>query len=188
VLPEDAVVLLVQAHDLRNHVRVAVVVGECRVEVADFAQAVASVDERGGEPPQPVFAAVEVVDPGARRMRVSVRYDHLRDRRPVDDGSVEIAQLVEDQTFAGVEADAEPPVLPAHLLPVDLETGAFRLGDLEGLESVTVGSVIPGGEVAVLVRDRERAVVVEPDDVPGDDVHQGQQALDRVGPRAVPLF
>src|SRR3712207_8305295 len=49
--------------------------------------------------------------------------DHLRERRPVHDrpahAAVGVGQLVQHQALARVEAHAQRPLLPAHLVAVD---------------------------------------------------------------------
>jgi hypothetical protein len=55
----------------------------------------------------------------------------------VDDGADPVAvgesELMEDESLAGVEADAERPLLPVDAVAVDDEAGALGLGDLDGL-------------------------------------------------------
>ena len=85
VLPEDGVVLLVDADRLRDPVGLAARVVHDRVEVGDLAEAVAAELERRGHEPEPPLADVErgaaVVVGGG----IAVGDDHLGEREPVGD-------------------------------------------------------------------------------------------------------
>ena len=183
VLPQHADVLLVEAHDLRELDRQAVVVGVDGVEVVDLAEAVAAEREGAGQATEAVLALVEVADPEAHRVRVGVGHDHLGDRRPMDDGAdptaVGVAELVQHEAFAGVEADPERPALPLDGRAVDVEAGPVRLGD--GERPQARANRAPGAfpEVGQAGRDRVAAVVGEVEDAPLDQVDVGDDALDR---------
>ena len=163
VLPEDPVVLFVQADRVRQRAGVAGLVGDHGVEVGDVADAVAAELERVGVAADQVLAGVEVVLPRPDRRRVAVRHDHLGDRRRGARSAgrpVANADLVQHQAFAGVEADAQRPVLPLEEVAVEGEAGALRLGDLDRLlrrpRRSGDGGVV---EVARLLGDRHRADV-----------------------------
>ena len=47
-----------------------------------------------------------------------------------------VADRMEDQSLARVEADAEAPFLPAHFITLDREARTVRLHDLERLHVV----------------------------------------------------
>ncbi len=56
--------------------------------------------------------------------------------------AVHVADLVQGESLALVEADAEPPFLPAHLPAVELEARAFGLDDLERPQVVPVAAAV----------------------------------------------
>jgi len=119
VLPEDAVVLLVQTDGVGEGLRCAGLVGDDGVQIGDVAEAVAAELERVG------VAADEVLAGG----RSSFCQDRTgegsaygttisaMDARWIT-GALGEGELMEDQPLAGVEADAQGPVLPrsAHCL------------------------------------------------------------------------
>ena len=172
VLPQHADVLLVQAHDLRQLDRLALVVGVDGVEVVDLAEAVAAERQRAGQAAEAVLALVEVADPEAHRVRVGVGHDHLGHRRSVHDRAdptaVGVAELVQHEALAGVEADAERPALPLDSGAVDLEAGPVRLGDGERPQARPHRTPLAFGEVGLAGRDRVATVVGEVEDAPLD--------------------
>ena len=102
-----------------------------------------------------------------------------------------VAHQVKDEPLAGGEANLEPPLLRAHLVPVDREAGALRLGDLHWLQILPgpigemrdVSGVADscGGVVAAAWRQGDHPVVLDfhyfhPVEVEADD-----QALHRTG-------
>ena len=171
--------------------RLAGVVGHGGVQVGDLAQAVAAELERVGPLTDQVLAGVEVGLPVAE-VRVAVGHDHLRDRRPVEHrplaaGLVQ-ADLVQGQPLAGVEADPHRPVLPAQRVAVQGEARALRLGDLDGLERGPVRAA--DGLVVVVAgfgRYRELELVGDLEDLLGDQVHVGGDAVDGMRPGQVVL-
>ena len=111
VLPEDAEILLVNADGVADRARLAVIVGDGRIQVGDLAQAV-TAQLQGVRPlADQVLAAVEVVLPVPGRGRIAVGHDHLRDGRPVDHrpppALVIEADLVQRQPLAGIETDPQ---------------------------------------------------------------------------------
>ena len=152
VLPEDGVVFLVHADGVFDGQRVAVAVGGDAVEVFDFAQAVTAQGQGVGHVADVVFAGVEGVLFGLDGGGVTVRDDHFREGGPVDHGPFDALvaefQLVQDQAFAGGEADAEGPVGPLDVVAGDGEGRAFGLGDGDRLQvgaglADVFGQVVP---------------------------------------------
>src|SRR5215211_8635317 len=112
-----------------------ILVDQRRVEVMDLAQAIATERQRVDQRPEVQLTTVEGVLAVMRRCRVTVRHDHVRHRRAMQDRPQATVVLpadgVQDETFAGSKSDAEPPLLPAHEGTVDGEARALRLTDLE---------------------------------------------------------
>src|SRR5271165_1534065 len=195
VLPADPVVFLVQADGVRQDLGVAVVVVQPGVEVADLAQAVTAKLQAVGQHPDAVFAHIEDVLAALRGVRVAVGDEHLRQRGAVEDrperATVLVPEQVQDQPFARGEADPESPLLPAHLVPVHGEAGAFRLGDAEWFHVLAgaVGEVRDVGGVADRLgrvvaagrRQRDHAVVLDVHDLHPVQVEPDNQAFHRAG-------
>src|SRR5215203_4776781 len=116
----------------------AVLIDQCLVEVVDLAQAIATERQRVDQRPKVQLATIEGVLAVMRWRRVTVWYDHVRHRRPMQDGPpatiVLPADGVQDEAFARREADTELPLLPAHERTVNGEARSLRLADLERLE------------------------------------------------------
>src|SRR5204863_7982723 len=108
------------------------------VEIMDQAEAIAAELQAVGAGPHAVFADVERVFPHLRRAGIAIGDDHLGERRPVQDrpllAAVAVAEMVQRQPLAGIEADDEAPLLPANLAPLNLETRSGRLLDLQRLD------------------------------------------------------
>jgi len=77
VLPQDRVVLLVQADRIRDRVRLAPGVVQHRVEVDDLAEAVAAELQRRGHEAEAPLADVVRGSPVVVLGRVAVGHDHL---------------------------------------------------------------------------------------------------------------
>ena len=190
VLPEDGVVLLVDADRVRDPVGLAAGVVHDRVEVGDLAEAVAAELQRRGHEPEAPLADVERGAAVVVGGRVAVGDDHLREREAVGDRAAVVADRVQDHPLAVVEADAQRPLLPVQRVAVEREGDALGLDDLERLEVLAqplagheVGDVLAhrGGLVdALLVLDLEQLHAVEVD-------HEVQPG-DRVGVRARALL
>ena len=131
VLPQEPVVLLVHADRVLQGRDLAARVRERHVEIADLAQAIAPQLEGVRHRPQAVLADVERVLEEHRGARVAVRDHHLAEGRAMHDrayaAAVLVADRVQDEPLARREPDAQPPLLPAHAEPVDLEARALRL-------------------------------------------------------------
>ena len=132
VLPQDAVVLLVDADRVgdRRAARRGSRAGPR--PGTDLAEAVAARAQRGGHEAQAPLADVERGPPVVVRAGVAVRHHHLGEREPVRDrpqpAAVAIADRVQDQALAVVEADPQLPVLPAQQVAVEGERDALGLG------------------------------------------------------------
>ena len=113
------------------------------------------------------LADVERVLAVPGRAGVAVGDDELGARRAVADrphpAAVLVADLVQDETLALVEADAQTPLLPAHLPAVDLEARALGLDDLERTQVVAQRTHCVGGVVPGRPRDGHLAVILDPD-------------------------
>jgi hypothetical protein len=188
VLPGHPDVLFVQADGVGHLAWLAVPAREDGVEVADLPEAVAAEHQGDDLLSEQVLAGVEVVLPEPGRARVGVGDHHLGHRGPVHDRPVAQGELVQRQPFAGVEPDPEPPPLPGHLVAVEGEARALRLGDVDGLERgpgrADLGRVV---EVPRLLRDGQDLLVDQVQHPALDQVDVGDQAVDRMGPRVVLL-
>ncbi len=181
-------VLLVQADGVADRARVAQVVGDHRVEVVDVAEAVAAQLQGVGVAGEHVLAAVEVVLPEPHRRRVGVGHDHLRDRGPVADRAVVEGDLVQGQTLALVEPDAQVPLAPADAAVGDGERAPLGLGDLDRPQRGHVlalhGRVV---EVPAGRGHRDDTGVDHPVDRAGGEVDVGDEPVDGVRPGVVGL-
>ena len=101
------------------------------VEVVDVAQTVAAEAQRIEQRADAVFPEIEGIAAKAAAPRIAVGHDHFRKRRAVHDWAqalaVLIADIVEDQPFADVEADPEAPLLPGDEMALDSESRALGL-------------------------------------------------------------
>ncbi len=102
-----------------------------------------------------------------------------------------VGDPVQHQALAGGEADPQVPLLPAQVVPVDLEAGPLGLGDVERLDVLPrpfgeVGDVLRVGDllgrvVGPLLRHRDDAVVLHADHGQRVQVDPGHHPVDRVG-------
>ncbi len=163
--------------------RFAAAVAEVGVEVADQAEAIAAEFEAVGAHAHAVLADVEGVLAALGGAGVAVGNDHLGERGAVEDGAfaavVVVAEVVQRQSLAGVEADDEAPLLPGDLIAVDLEARSLGLDDLQRLDVLARCGNPVGGVVRLARWDRPAAVLLDADDVHGVEVHDGPQSLDR---------
>ena len=146
MLPEDPVVLLVDADGVGGRGRVALLVGHDGVEVVDLAEAVAAERQRVRHAPEPPLACIEGVLPPVDRSRVAVGDHHLADRRPVEDrphaAAVLVADGVEHQTLERVERNSQRPALPAQHVALEREAHAVGLHDLQRSQVVPQRAVV----------------------------------------------
>ena len=140
MLPENAVIFLMQANGVLHDGGLAVVVGHRHVEIVNLSQAIAAELKRVGELAQAVFAGVERALPEMVCRRVGIRNDHVGDAGPIDDrsfaGAVAKRDLMQHEALACRPSDAERPVLPANLPPLYREARAVLLHDIERFDVV----------------------------------------------------
>jgi hypothetical protein len=109
MLPEDGVVLLVDADGVGDRVGPAPGVVQDRVEIGDLAQAVTAQLQRRGHEAQPPLADVERRPAIVVGCRVPVGNHHLGERQAVRDRSRPVVLAVADgmqhQSLAVVEPD-----------------------------------------------------------------------------------
>ena len=188
VLPADAEVLLVDADGIgRGHHR-AVVEHLRRVEVDDLAQAVAAQLQGVVHQAEAELSRVERVLERLRRPGVAVGHHHLGQRRPVDDGPhpapVVVGDAVQHQALGVVHDHTHRPLLPAQLVVVEREAGAFGLGDLDGAQIGAHGPEILGDRVHVVVAalggHRPLVEVGDVQHFQGVDVDMHHQSVERV--------
>ncbi len=185
VLPEDAEVFFMDADGIGDGECAAAAVGHVRVKVLNVAEAVAAEAEAVGAHAHAVFADVEGVLADLLRLRVAVGDDHLGERGAVEDGPlfalIGVANVVEGEAFAGVEADDDIPLLPGDTVAVHGEAGAFGLGDDERLD---VGALVwnsVGGVVARLRWERPLAVFLDANHFHQIEIDNGADAFDGAG-------
>ena len=185
MLPEDPVVLLVDADGVGPGARLAALVGEDVVEVGDLAEAVAPLGERVRHPPEPPLAGVEGALPRVHRSGIAVGHDHLAHRGAKEHGphaaAVLVADGVEDQSLQGVHDDPQRPALPAHQVPLDLETGTLGLADDERPQVGAERPVVLGVVAAPLGRDRDHTQVDDLEHHAAPHVDEGHQSFERAG-------
>ena len=90
-----------------------------------------------------------------------------------------VSHPVQDETLAGMEADAESPLLPTDLVPVDDEAGAVWLGDLDRPQVVPKRRLMRSPELALLGRERDRVAILEMDELLRLDVDDPEHSLQR---------
>jgi hypothetical protein len=121
----------VNADGVADHARLALAVVHDGVDVGDLAEAVAAQFERRGHESEAPLADVER---GARLMvvrRVPVGNDHLGKRQPVRHRShaiaVPVAERVDHERLARVEAEPHRPALPTQEVAFERERDTARL-------------------------------------------------------------
>mmetsp|Transcript_59805 Transcript_59805/g.160271 ORF Transcript_59805/g.160271 Transcript_59805/m.160271 type:complete len:632 (+) Transcript_59805:306-2201(+) len=182
VLPENAVVLLVDANGIPDAPALALRGGNPGIEVGDRALAVAAKLQLVCVDAEADLAQVENVLAGVRRLRAAVRHHHLRDASAVAHGAAGVADVTEDEALAEVEADVQLPLVPVQHPVVEGEGGALRLGDHQGLEGVApkVLLVVLRPVVHGILGHRHHEAVFDLDDGVADAVEDHVEALDRV--------
>ena len=182
VFPKDPVVLLVHAHRVGNREWLPPSGVHHRVEVVNLAQAVAPEGQRVGQRTDAVLARVECVLPVVVLARVTVRHHHVRQRGPVQYRPhaplVFVSNGVDHQPFPGREPHPQMPLLPHHAPAIHGETRPVRLRDLQRLQIVAEPLHELGAVVAVIRRQRDQAVVVDPNYLHAVEVHHRGHALD----------
>ncbi len=184
MLPEDPVVLLVDAHGVLDDVRRAVLAGEDGIEVGDLPEAVTAQSQRVGQAAQAPLADVEGVLPPVHGVGVAVGHDHLADRGAAQDGTeapVVVADAPQDQSLERLHRDPHGPVLPREQIAVEVEAGPVRLDDLQGAEAAALGLVVLGQVAAAPRGERHHTEVHHLEDLAPGGVHGGQDTLDRPG-------
>src|SRR5690349_5622934 len=105
---------------------------------------------------------------------VAIGHDHLREGRPAQDGTcaplILVADVVDDEALSGRKAKPETPLLPRDLMPVHAKTRPFRLGDLDRFEVTSQRANRVLCIVAVLLWDRNQAIVIDANDLHGVEV------------------
>src|SRR5580704_12629652 len=123
VFPKNSVIFLMNADSVRDSERSAAAVHEMRVQIFDMPQAIASEAQAVGAHAHAVFTHVEGVLAHLCRLRIAVRHHHFGKRSAIENGTitslVPISQMMDGQSFAGVEPDHEVPVLPIDLMTLE---------------------------------------------------------------------
>ena len=165
MLPEDAVILFVHADRVFDRQRLAAAANHMGIEILNQPQAVAAQLQTVGARAHAVLADVEGVLAPLRRRRIAVGNDHLGQRGAIENGAllalIVVAQIVQRQSFTGIEADDEVPVLPANAVAVHTEARPFRLRDVERLDVLAEVLYPVSGIVALTWRQWPVAVFVE---------------------------
>ena len=116
---------------------------------------------------------------------VAVGHHHVRQRGAVQDRSdaplVLVADVVDDEALPGCEADPQVPLLPGHPPAVDRKAGAFGLRDVEWPHVSAELAHELGSVVAVLGRQRHKAVIVDAHHFHAVQVDDGGDTLDGTG-------
>ena len=184
MLPQDTVVLFVEADDVWHGHGIALSVVTDDIEVVDLAEAVTPELERVCERPDPGLAYVERVATEIERSRITVWHDHLGKRGAVQQrplaALVGVADRVQDQPLAGGEAHPEAPLLPANRVSLDLKAGAAGLPNLNWLQ-VSPGAGGGAGVIGILGRQGHHPEILDADHLHRMQVNHGHHILDRPG-------
>ena len=95
--------------------------------------------------------------------------------------AVLVADVVQHEALAAVEADPQPPLLPVDRGAVDDEARAVGLGDADLAHVVAQRPEAIGAELAVPGGQRDRVAVLEVDELAGGDVDQAEDPVQRAG-------
>ena len=198
MLPENRIVLFVDADRIGDRVRLALAVVQHGIEVTDLAEAVAAEFQGGRHETEAPLADVECCSAVMVFAMISVRHHHLGKRQPVGHRAlattVAVGDGVQGHPLAMVETHAQRPVLPGQLVALEGERGAVRLGDLQGLEWLAAGFGAdalwdPAGHVlAHDIRRFRTAVVLDLEQLHRVEVDDTVQPADRVGVGVGPRF
>lgn len=150
VLPQDAGVLLVDAHGVGLDYGAAVVVCHEAILVGNGAKAVAAQLEVVGHDTGADVPQVKGLLLVKGRAGVGVRYRHVAQRHAVKERSAVVRYLVEDHTLAEVEAGAHLPLLPLDGVSLEGEGSALGLDHAQWLEVgpllVELWNILIGGD------------------------------------------
>lgn len=124
MFPQDTVVLFVQADGVRNGQDVTITGSHVRVKERRHTSAVTAATQRVRVVANTFLADVERVLAEVRRERGSVGHNHFSQRETVEDGTqttfIVPTNVVEHNTLARIETNAELPVVPVHEIAGDL--------------------------------------------------------------------
>mmetsp|Transcript_11676 Transcript_11676/g.36417 ORF Transcript_11676/g.36417 Transcript_11676/m.36417 type:complete len:366 (-) Transcript_11676:124-1221(-) len=134
MLPQQAVILLMDADGVANELGVAARRVHPGVQVLDGALAVAAQLELVGIAAEACLADVEDVLPGVRALRAPVGNDHLGDAGAVADQAAVEADVAQDGPLPEAEADVQLPLVPLEQAVLQREGHALGLRDHQGLE------------------------------------------------------
>ena len=100
-----------------------------------MAEAVAAKLQAVQRHAQPILARIKGITPKIPAGGVTVRYHHFCHRGTVHDRAelalVLVANVVQDQAFAEIVADADVPALPPHVIALNLKARTFWLRDVQ---------------------------------------------------------
>ena len=186
MLPKDRVVLFVHADGVGNAFNLAEGVDVVVVEICDFTETIAAQRQRVGQGAKPVFADIEGILARRRRRGVAIGHRHFGDRCAIADLAllpfihVVVAQVMQHQPLARIEADAEAPALPVHAPAIDGEADAFGLGDPDRFDVVAeladiLALIVPHG-----LRHRHDPGIVDAHDLLLVQIDQRRKPFDRM--------
>ena len=135
ILPEDAEILLMHADGIADCFGLPMPIMMPGIEIMNMAEAVAAERQGIEKLADAIFARIEGIAAVGAAAGIAVGHNHFSHRGTVHDGAqaafILIADHVQDQAIADMEADAHLPLLPAHQISFDGEARPFRLGDLQ---------------------------------------------------------
>src|SRR2546428_1410714 len=133
MLPENAEIFLVHADRIAYYLWLPLSIVDDRIKIVYFSKAVTAVDEAIGKHTNANLSRIENIFEVVRGRRVPVWYIHFGERRTIKNGTppflVEIFHQVQHESLPWGKANAEAPLLPGHLLSLNLEARAFWLRD-----------------------------------------------------------
>ena len=141
---KNSSVFFMDTDSILDGLRSSSTVDEMSVEVLDRAFAVATQGKTVGHVAASVLPEVESMLALMRMLRITVRHHHFSEGQPVEDAAflapIIIGDVVQNDTFAIIESDMDLPILPHNDSSIDLKVDAFRLGDVDGLDVLSVAS------------------------------------------------
>ncbi len=133
MFPEHAEIFLVHADCIAYGLWLPLSIVYDRIKIVYFPKAVTAEDEAIGKHTNANLSSIENVFEVVRGRRIPVWHIHLGERRTIEDRTppslVEILHQVQHESLTRGKADAEAPLLPGHLLPLNLEARTFWLGN-----------------------------------------------------------